>query len=93
MSNAVCCAFQRDSSEEENDENDVGKYRGHLVYEHMSIKAETKLCFHTHIDDFSTLGDALNHAQVDQRPCDDERQSNRKIKLLGLVNTRRRHQR
>lgn len=64
MSNAVCCAFQCDSSEEENDENDVGKYRGHLVYKHMSLIAERKLCNQTHVDDFSALGDALNHAQV-----------------------------
>lgn len=44
------------------------------------------------VNDFSALGDALHHAQIDQRPCDDQRQPDREVELFRLVNARRRHE-
>lgn len=41
------------------------------------------------IDDFAALRDALDHAQIDERPRDDERQSNREVELLGFIDTGR----
>lgn len=54
MSDAICGAFQRDSTEEEDNQHHVGEDCGD-------------------VDDFAALRDALNHAKIDERPCDDKR--------------------
>ena len=90
VDDSIAHSFECDSSEEEYDENNIGKDCCNLMWKYEYAE---KITIYSYINHFRALSDPLDHGQVHQQPAGHQADPYHPVYLLRTLNIRRNIQR